>query len=73
MIYVSMKDSMLIASHGRHTHPAIADDRSLAGPQLQDVSAEQLLTPDEVRLHGVELFLKGVLVHALRSRQQKFV
>lgn len=54
------------------THPAVADHRPLPRTQLQDVSAEKLLTPDEIHFQRVELFLKGILVHALEQSNKSF-
>lgn len=47
------------------THPAIADHCPLSRTQFQDVSTKQLLTTDEIHFKCVELFLKGIFVHAL--------
>lgn len=52
------------------THPAIADHCPLPRAQFQDVSTKQLLTTNKIHFQCVELFLKGISVHALEQNSK---
>lgn len=52
------------------THPAIADHCPLSRTQFQDILTEELMTADEIHFQCVELFLKGIFVHALEQNNK---
>lgn len=58
---------MLTALELKSTHPAVADHCPLPRTQLQDVSTKQLLTTYKIHFYCVELFLKGIFIHALEK------
>lgn len=60
-------------SEMKSTHPAVTDDCPLSRTQFQDISTKQLLTADKIHFHCVELFLKGIFVHALEQNNKSLI
>lgn len=54
-------------NYGSCPHPAVADHSSLSGTEFQDIPTKQLLAADKIHFQRVELFLKGIFIHALEQ------
>lgn len=56
-----------------HTHPAIADYGLLSRSEFEHFMAKHLLTPYKIHFQRVELFLKGIFIHALQENNKSMV